>query len=378
MFFIIIFSIWALILTHVFYRTEQLFGGTVLTRVLIGLGVYLLGFAYVLARIFVSSSSTGTSARVLIYSGALLTGFFAILWTLIVFFDIGSVLASLAVHVQLGSWSLGARRTTVLVLWGSAAVLGVVGWVIGYSTPRLTTLRVTVPGVQPARFAVLSDSHLGEISSADQWRRTLQEARELHPDAILFPGDLIDDATGRGWAQAGELRAVFPEQPIYVSFGNHDVYSGVEHFTRLCRTFRFRLLRQESEPLVPGLAIAGIDDASLTNPGEAVRELVPQLNGPVFLMSHRPAVAHLLQDRSQTLVLSGHTHGGQTLPAVLLVALANGGFRAGNYVVGACRLYLSRGVGVWGPPVRLFASPELILIEVSPGSRFEVKNGSGR
>ena len=153
MFFIIIFSIWALILTHVFYRTEQLFGGTVLTRILIGLGVYLLGFAYVLARIFLSSSSAGSSTRVLVYAGALLAGFFAILWTLIVFFDIGSIVASLAAQVHLGSWSLVARRTTVLLLWGSAAVLGVVGWAIGYSTPRLTTLRVTVPGVQPARFA---------------------------------------------------------------------------------------------------------------------------------------------------------------------------------------------------------------------------------
>lgn len=373
MFFIIVFSIWALILTHVFWRTQQLFGGTTLTRILIGLAVYLLGFGYVLARIFFSSSSAGAPARTLIYAGAVLAGFFAILWTLIVFFDIGTLLASLMGQLHLESWSSEARRNTVLVLWGIAAVLGLVGWFMGQSTPHVTTLRVTAPGVRPARFAVLSDSHLGEISSADQWRRTLQAARELRPDAVLFPGDLIDDDSGRAWTQAEELRTVFPEHPIYVSFGNHDVYSGVEHFTRLCRTFHFHLLRQESEQLLPGLAIAAIDDASLTDPRTAVRELRPKLSGPVFLMSHRPAAAHLLEDRPQTLILSGHTHGGQTLPAVFLVALANGGFRAGDYEVGSCRLYLSRGVGVWGPPMRLFASPELILIEVRPGSQFAVE-----
>ncbi len=373
MFFIIVFSIWALILTHIFWRTQQLFGGTTPTRILIGLAVYLLGFGYVLARIFFSSSSAGAPARTLIYAGAVLVGFFAILWTLIVFFDVGTLLVSLVGRLHVGSWSSETRRNTVLVLWGIAAVLGVVGWFIGHSTPRVTTLRVTVPGVEAVRLAVLSDSHLGEISSADQWGRTLEAARKLHPDVVLFPGDLIDDDSGRAWTQAEELRTAFPDHPIYVSFGNHDVYSGVQHFIRLCRTFRFHLLRQESAPLVPGLAIAAIDDASLTDPETAVRELRPKLSGPVFLMSHRPAAAHLLEDRPQTLVLSGHTHGGQTLPAVLLVAPANGGFRAGDYKVGSCRLYLSRGVGVWGPPMRLFAPPELILIEVRPGPRFEVE-----
>lgn len=243
---------------------------------------------------------------------------------------------------------------------------------IGHSTPPVTRFQVSVPNVKPARFVVLSDSHLGEISSSDQWGRALEKARSLRPDAILFPGDLIDDDSGRAWTKAEQLRTAFPDRPVYVSFGNHDVYSGVEHFTRLCEAFRFRLLRQSAEPLVPGLTIAAIDDAALTDPEKALAELKPQLVGPVILMSHRPAVAHLLENRPETLVLSGHTHGGQTLPAVLLVALANGGFRAGRYDVGDCRLYLSRGVGVWGPPMRLFAPPELILIEVGPGPRFEV------
>lgn len=372
MFFIIVFSIWALILTHVFWRTQQLFGGSLVARILIGVSVYLLGFAYVLARVFLSSHATGTSGRTLIYAGALLVGFFGILWTLIVFFDLGTLGLSLLGRVQMGSWSPEARRTTMLLLWGAAAALGTLGWLTGHSTPPSTTLHVSVPGIEPARFVMLSDSHLGEISSLDQWTRALEAARKLHPDAILFPGDLIDDDSGRAWSQAEKLRNVFPDRPIYVSFGNHDVYSGVEYFTRLCRTFRFHLLRQAAESLVPGLTIAAIDDASLVDPKRALAELKPQLAGPVFLMSHRPAVAHLLEDRPETLVLSGHTHGGQTLPAVLLVALANGGFRAGRYEVGDCRLYLSRGVGVWGPPMRLFAPPELILIEVGPGPRFEV------
>ena len=377
MFFAIIFSIWALMLTHILWRTQHLFGGTLLTRLSIGAGVIFLGFAYVLARIAFSANPTTGPARALTYAGAILIGFFAALWTIVVVFDLLTAGASLFAHAHIGSWSSEARRITALALWASAALLTALGWVIGHTTPPVTRLQLSVPGARPARFALLSDSHLGATASADQWQRTLQAAKELEPDAILFPGDLVDDDTGRAWSLAEEMRSAFPDLPIFVSFGNHDVYSGVESFTRLCRTFRFRLLRQECEPLTPGLTIAGVDDASLTNPRTAVEAVRSKLEGPVLLLSHRPAVAHLLEDRPETLVLSGHTHGGQTLPMVALVALANGGFRAGSYGVGACRLYLSRGVGVWGPPIRLFAPPELVLIEVTPGSTFAVKAENG-
>jgi len=73
-----------------------------------------------------------------------------------------------------------------------------------------------------------------------------------------------------------------------------------------------------------------------------------------------------------TVILSGHTHGGQTLPLVFLASLGNGGFLSGYYKVGEADLYVSRGTGYWGPPIRLFAPPELVLIEILPGSHYEI------
>ena len=94
---------------------------------------------------------------------------------------------------------------------------------------------------------------------------------------------------------------------------------------------------------------------------------------PLLLLAHRPAAAHLLRDRPETLVLSGHTHGGQIPPMVFLVALGNGGFRSGYHRVGAAHLYVSRGSGPWGPPMRPLAPPEIVLVEIEPGTQFGVR-----
>ncbi|TSA55164.1 MAG: hypothetical protein D4R45_02910, partial [Planctomycetaceae bacterium] len=135
----------------------------------------------------------------------------------------------------------------------------------------------------------------------------------------------------------------------------------------------FRLLRQEVEILASGLSVAGVDDRHLIPAHTAVEEIRPKIKGAVLFLTHRPEVAHFLRNRPMTLVLAGHTHGGQSLPMVFLVGLGNGGFKAGYYKVGDADLYVSRGTGVWGPPMRLLASPELVLIEVRPGPQFEVK-----
>ncbi|MDO9529159.1 MAG: metallophosphoesterase [Syntrophales bacterium] len=262
------------------------------------------------------------------------------------------------------------------VLWSVAVVLSVIGCTIASSTPSVTRLQVTVPGAEAKRFVLISDSHLGASSSEKQWRRTLKAARELGPDAVLIPGDLVDDHSRHTEPQVALIREFFPGMPVYITTGNHEFYSGVNQFKKLCERLQFRLLRQEVETLSPGLSIAGVDDKHFVPAHTAVEEILPKIKGAVLFLTHRPEVAHFLHNRPMTLALAGHTHGGQSLPMVFLVGLGNGGFKAGYYKVGEAHLYVSKGTGVWGPPMRLLASPELVLIEVRPGLRFEVKCSS--
>jgi len=373
MFFLIVFSVWGLVLLHVFWRTQSLLQLQGWLRVAFALGLFLAGFAYVAVRIWFAGRTDTVGERTLTYLSSLVIGFIATLWTLVVLFDLAS-LASWAIRGHgFGFGSVIARQQIGAGLWAAAAALTLIGWFIGHSTPAISRVQVSAPDVEAHRFAVISDSHLGVISSSDQWERTLQAARAQNPDVILIPGDLIDDSSPRTLEQVARIRKAFPDQAIFVITGNHDLYTGDGLFGQICADFNFQLLRQEVKQLGPGLQVAGIDDAHLIDPARAIAKVRPSLAGTVLLLSHRPAVAHLLRDRPQTLVLSGHTHGGQTLPMVFLVSLANGGFRSGLYPVGRAFLYVSKGTGVWGPPIRLLAGPEILIIDVVLGPSFAVR-----
>lgn len=372
MFFLIVFSVWGLVLLHVFWRTQSLLQLQGWLRVAFGLGLFLAGFAYVGVRIWFAGRTDPGGERTLTYLSSLVIGFIATLWTLVALFDLASLALWTIRGHGFGYGSVLARQQIGTGLWVAAAVLTLIGWFIGHSTPAISHFQVAAPGVEAHRFAVISDSHLGVSSSSDQWERTLQATRGRNPDVILIPGDLIDDSSPRTLVQVARIREAFPDQPIFVVTGNHDLYTGDGLFGRICADFNFQLLRQEVKQLGPGLQVAGVDDAHLIDPAEAIDKIQSSLAGTVLLLSHRPAVAHLLSDRPQTLVLSGHTHGGQTLPMVFLVSLANGGFRSGLYPVDHAFLYVSKGTGVWGPPIRLLAGPEIVIIDVVPGSSFAV------
>jgi predicted MPP superfamily phosphohydrolase len=372
MFFIYVFSIWAMVITHIFFRTQGLFviGGK--ARLILGLGFYLLGFAYLPARMLIRAEPSSRIGVFLAYGAVLFIGLVAILWTLLVFLEAAAVLVWIVNRLRVKNAPVRTGRIMASSWWGAGVILALAGIVSAHATPSITRLKIHVPGAEPGRFAVISDTHLGVISSMDQWRRTLKAVQELEPTALLIPGDLIDDRSYRAEKQVAMIREFFPDKPVYVSIGNHEKYSGLDFFASLCLRFRFRLLRQEAVPLLPGLTIAGIDDHRGQRAQDAVEKALSGTPGALLFLAHRPEVAHFLSDRPGTFMLSGHTHGGQVIPMVFLVALGNGGFRSGYYKVGRAHLYVSNGAGVWGPPMRLLAPSEIVLLEVSPGPEFEV------
>jgi predicted MPP superfamily phosphohydrolase len=376
MFFLFVFTIWAAVLTHIFYRTKVLVGLRWQFLAVFGIALYFSGFAYVPARVMIAKNIAEEVAPALSYTAAWFIGFAGILWTLLFIFEIVAAAVWLVTRRRVKKASVQVRRTMAAVLWSAAGVLSLIGCMMASSTPSVTRLEVTVPGAEVKRFVLISDSHLGAISSEKQWCRTLKAARELRPDAVLIPGDLVDDHSRYTEPQVALIREFFPRMPVYITTGNHEFYSGVDQFKKLCERLDFRLLRQEVETLSPGLSVAGVDDRHFIPAHTAVEEIRPKIKGAVLFLTHRPEVAHLLGNRPMTLVLAGHTHGGQSLPMVFLVGLGNGGFKAGYYKVGEVHLYVSRGTGVWGPPMRLLSSPELVLIEVRPGAEFKVGCGS--
>ncbi|MCG8591894.1 MAG: metallophosphoesterase, partial [Proteobacteria bacterium] len=155
---------------------------------------------------------------------------------------------------------------------------------------------------------------------------------------------------------------------VFFVTGNHDHYSGARAWATLAGELGMRVLRNEHVEIGSGadaFALAGVDDhrAGLL-PGDsggedldaALAGIRPEL--PVILLAHDPSTFKRAHARGIALQLSGHTHGGQIWPFRYLVRLAIP-FVAGLYRRANAWLYVSRGTGFWGPPMRLGAPAEI-------------------
>jgi predicted MPP superfamily phosphohydrolase len=156
---------------------------------------------------------------------------------------------------------------------------------------------------------------------------------------------------------------------VYFVTGNHDVYSGSEPWVERVRELGMRVLRNERVAIEARGAVfdlAGVDD----HRGDLVRgtteDLPAALAGrdaarPVVLLAHDPSTFKEASRAGVALQLSGHTHGGQIWPFGALVRLVVP-YVGGLYERGGSWLYVSRGTGFWGPPMRLGAPAEITEI----------------
>lgn len=273
-------------------------------------------------------------------------------------FDLGHALATL---LQL-DWPLEpvpALRTAGLL------ALGLLGYgfiearqirveEVNIATPKLAAGRVTL--------AQLSDLHLGTMRGRGFLDRVIARLREIDPDIIVATGDIVDGQGDKLAALARQFRSCTAPLGAYAVTGNHEYYAGLENSLRFLRDAGFTVLRGESVE-AGGLVLAGVDDPSVAASGpRAGPDPALASEDFVVLLKHQPVVD---RDPPFDLQLSGHVHGGQIFPFVYLTRWAYGVRTGLTELADGRRLYVSRGTGTWGPPIRLFAPPEITLITIA-------------
>lgn len=252
----------------------------------------------------------------------------------------------------------------------------------------ITREKVSFPYPQPLRIAVLSDQHVGPYSSKAFMEKIVARTNAERPDVVFLVGDYIHSADS-ALDDLQPLQDLEAPMGVYAVLGNHDVgmyrlydtagpfakQSRAEDVTAYLEKLDITMLRNEHTviPTSRGpVAVAGIDDLWTGHADlEAAMEDIP-LNAPVILLSHNPDV--IQEERSSTahLILAGHTHGGQirlpllgpvpSIPTHLGKAYDQGIF----HVDSDTTLAITRGTGQSGPRARLFAPPEILILETEP------------
>ncbi|MGW2987956.1 metallophosphoesterase [Streptomyces goshikiensis] len=269
-----------------------------------------------------------------------------------------------------------SRRRFVARVVGGAAVAAAAG-TVGYGTygvlrgPRVK--RVTVPlaklprAAHGFRIAVVSDVHLGPILGRAHTARIVDTVNRTQPDLIAIVGDLVDGNVHDLGPAAEPLRGLRARHGSYFVTGNHEYFSGAQQWIDHVRELGLTPLENARRPL-PLFDLAGVNDVQGESEG----------HGPDFeaalgdrdrsraavLLAHQPIVIHDAVRHGVDLQLSGHTHGGQLWPGNYLAELANPTV-AGLERYGDTQLYVSRGAGAWGPPVRVGAPSDITIVELA-------------
>lgn len=217
--------------------------------------------------------------------------------------------------------------------------------------------------------AQLTDVHIGTLIGKRFVSQVVEKTNSLKPDAIVITGDLVDDRLEKLVEHAAPLAKLNARYGVYFVTGNHEYYSGVEPWIAHLKKLGIRVLRNERVAIGDQVSIdlAGIDDAfSAKFPGHGP-DLDKALAGrdperELVLLAHQPSAIHDAARLGVGLQLSGHTHGGQIWPFGMLVPLAqpyvSGLHRHGDHT----QIYVSKGTGFWGPPMRLGAPAEITKV----------------
>lgn len=216
----------------------------------------------------------------------------------------------------------------------------------------------------------LSDLHINRASSLTWLQGVVDKTNALNPDIIVLTGDVVDDDVEVLSVQMDILQQLKAKNGLYFSMGNHESYNELFKILSKLQSMGIEILINRGiEVPNKNIFIAGIPDSqtAMSNSLFAVNfeKAVKGTKADNYrvLLSHNPEMINYVTKVAFDLQLSGHTHGGQIFPFHILVKKANG-FLAGHYNVNGVDLYLSRGAGFWGPPMRLLAPSEISQIKI--------------
>jgi predicted MPP superfamily phosphohydrolase len=235
------------------------------------------------------------------------------------------------------------------------------------------SLRHLAPELDGLSVVHLSDVHYGMLHENGRLSDLVRRVNELQPDLVVFTGDLVDADVSHMEEMAGPLSGLKASYGLFAVMGNHEFFAGASRVEAILKQAGIQVLRNEVRVLPGGLQVLGIDDPAVARRGGPLPDFEGLIRGldanrPSVLLYHQPIHFEEVVAGKVGLQLSGHIHGPQLLPMVPLARLFYPRMQ-GLFRLEDSYLYVSRGVGTGGPPMRLGSPPEIVYIRLrSPKS----------
>lgn len=241
--------------------------------------------------------------------------------------------------------------------------------------PDLERIEVPIKNLPAAldgfTIAQLSDIHIGPTIGVEHMRHLVERVNALKPDLVAVTGDLVDGTVERLRDHTAPLADLKSRHGSYFVTGNHEYYSGAVEWIAELRRLGLTVLRNERVELQHDgavLDVLGVDDWRAKGMVEGHgHDLDKAAAGrdparPSLLLAHQPQAIKDAAKHQIDLMICGHTHGGQLFPANILVKLVQPYVRGLHAHTDRTWIYVHKGSGYWGPPMRLAANAEIALL----------------
>jgi hypothetical protein len=239
----------------------------------------------------------------------------------------------------------------------------------------LEKVAIKIPNLQKSyKILQLSDIHIGGLIDASFIRDIVQRVNACEPDLVVITGDLVDIDIRKAKDALEEFKNLHSKYGTFFIVGNHEYFHNIEAIIKRVKELNIRVLENENIYIGEkgkGFNLAGVYDLF----GYRTHSFIPdikkalksrELNSPTVLLAHQPKFLEEIKDTQKIdLVLSGHTHGGQLLPFKLLVKLQQPYISGLHQHTPVTQIYINKGTGFWGPPMRLGASAEITELILS-------------
>ncbi|MEA3512597.1 MAG: metallophosphoesterase [Campylobacterota bacterium] len=277
-------------------------------------------------------------------------------------------------RVLLGKVSISNERRAFFKKSLDISSLGVAGLLMGRALYEarfieLEKVEIKIDNLKKSyKIVQLSDVHIGGLIDAKFIKDIVTRVNNLNADLVVITGDLIDVDVKSASKPLEELSKLKSKYGTYFCVGNHEYFHGIESIIKTVKSIGINVLENESVYIGDkgyGFNLAGVYDVM----GYRVDKFKPDIkkalkdtkDSPIVLLAHQPRYIEEVGSEVD-LVLSGHTHGGQLYPFRLLVKLQQP-YISGLYQHNSStQIYVNKGTGFWGPPMRLGASSEITEI----------------
>ncbi len=235
---------------------------------------------------------------------------------------------------------------------------------------RFETIALGEKETAPFRIVQLSDVHVGLGIRRAFVEECVTRINALAPDMVVITGDLVDRRIEHIKEELQPLAALRSAHGTYFVTGNHEYFHGVESIVAYLRgALGITVLDNKNIRIAERFNLVGINDLISKRMGVMPYDVEAAFAGcdpalKTIVLAHQPKSTRIMQHHDYDLMLSGHTHGGQIFPFGLLVMIDQP-YLAGLYRVTAKKqIYVSRGTGYWGPPLRVLAPSEIGVIDI--------------